>query len=865
LAALAGGGPENAVLIVDPRSDDAKHVANYYRASRNIPDRNVIYMAPDADSYAEWVAFQLPALRGMLANRAIQDHVDYIILPPGGRYSVPAAGLVFDPCWVVNDFSITGAYTMAPIAESILLGDVVSRRNHYAASTNAAIAFDAGMGWREGSPDPRSAERYFIAAMLGYSGPRGNTIDDTVAMIERSVAADGTRPAGTFYYMRTTDQARSAPRHDAYPVAVASLANFGGQAEELAAVLPEGRHDCLGIMTGWAGPDINGTDMTILPGAFCDHLTSFAAAFGTASQTKVSAWIAKGASGSWGAVQEPCNYAGKFPHAGVHVYYYQGLSLGEAVFRSVAFVPFQMLLYGDPLTRPFADIPVVSVPDAPTIPVSGVIELTPSATGGRPGFAVGLFELLIDGAVHSAVPIGGRFVVDTAELADGWHDVRVIGYEASPIATQGRWVGSIEVNNRGYTTQLTVSPGAVNPSGTFDVDVSATGGAVREIRLRHNHRVIAATQQATDSFTVPNRVLGAGSVSLSTVAEFDGGTLAYSKPADMGIVTAESVLRPLFGNSPPVAYDYTADVPANEPFLLDLPALDPDGDALSYSIIDGPGQATMATGGGAALLRPSLDARGTDMVTFVADDGLNKSNEATVRVRYGGCGAVGLNAGRVEVDLELEGVRYAVTRELMLQLSGCGTVDHRRAPVTVEVSGRGWIVLEDVPECVTWLTVQEGHTLRRRVEVVFDACAVARIDLTGSRRLRAGDLETDTVAQDNVVDIVDYAIVASLWGETADPNSVYGGDIDGDGTCGEADLAITLKNQRASGDPAEVNPNGGAVDRSVSRTQRDATGGRRRVAVSSLPLANVARADVNGDGVLDDRDVRAFVRKYVSP
>jgi uncharacterized protein (TIGR03790 family) len=68
----------------------------------------------------------------------------------------------------------------------------------------------------------------------------------------------------------------------------------------------------------------------VLPGAFCDHLTSYAATFDSSAQTKMSRWISKGASGTSGAVEEPCNYAGKFPHARLHVFYRQGLSLGEA-------------------------------------------------------------------------------------------------------------------------------------------------------------------------------------------------------------------------------------------------------------------------------------------------------------------------------------------------------------------------------------------------------------------------------------------------------------------------------------------------------------------------------------------------------
>src|SRR5690606_33177530 len=133
----------------------------------------------------------------------------------------------------------------------------------------------------------------------------------------------------------------------------AAITSRGGTASTLSGVLPENHNDCLGIVTGWADPDIDGAPMTLLPGAFADHLTSWAATFDINNQTKISAWIRRGASGSAGTVEEPCNYPGKFPHANLHAFYFQGLSLGEAYFRSLGHLPFQGLFIGDPLTRPF--------------------------------------------------------------------------------------------------------------------------------------------------------------------------------------------------------------------------------------------------------------------------------------------------------------------------------------------------------------------------------------------------------------------------------------------------------------------------------------------------------------------------------
>ncbi len=70
----------------------------------------------------------------------------------------------------------------------------------------------AGQGWNGGLPsDERLSRHYFIGALLGYTGLRGNTPEELIAMIDRSIAADGSHPNGTFYFMETSDSARSGP------------------------------------------------------------------------------------------------------------------------------------------------------------------------------------------------------------------------------------------------------------------------------------------------------------------------------------------------------------------------------------------------------------------------------------------------------------------------------------------------------------------------------------------------------------------------------------------------------------------------------------------------------------------------------
>ena len=80
---VAGGGPENAVVIVNDDSESSKLIANHYVRLRKIPSRNVIHLSgiPDREK-TNLETFKskilLPILQ-QLKVRKIQDSVDYIL------------------------------------------------------------------------------------------------------------------------------------------------------------------------------------------------------------------------------------------------------------------------------------------------------------------------------------------------------------------------------------------------------------------------------------------------------------------------------------------------------------------------------------------------------------------------------------------------------------------------------------------------------------------------------------------------------------------------------------------------------------------------------------------------------------------
>lgn len=630
--ALAGGSPERTLLIIDPANPTSLYLGNYYKHARNIPDSHVLYMQPGAFDFQEFRDQNIPALLGTMAHREIADSVDFVVVSADDRFFISAPGLVNDGCSPVRRFSLSGAYTMSFIADEVLGGLPITTSNRYF-SPNEARAFSSEVRYLGGRPSGSpSARRYLLGTQLGYTGERGNTIDDLIAMIDRSVAVDGTFPAGTFYFMETNDSARSDPRDGLFDAAVSAIQALGGQAVHLMGILPPaGSHDCLGIMTGIAEPGVDNADITILPGAICDHLTSFAATFDTSAQEKLSRWIANGASGSWGAVEEPCNYAQKFPHPKVHAQYFEGLSLGEALLRSVAFVPFQMLLYGDPLTRPFAHIPGVSITNMPTEPVGeDAVVLDYVGTTTHPDATVSRYQLFIDGRRVADIDDGFPLVLLTSQLSDGWHELRLLGSDSTLIESAGSFVAPLIVDRRGQEVSVAAQTTAGDLGTLFSFDVHADVRGAVQVRLVQNGRVLDSVEGCGGTLSVHGSVLGAGITRVQGEALLYDGTVVRSEPIELSIDFA--------GSTPmvPEARGYTMPVLMDEPVLVPLPVTtSAPMDQQGWVVLEGPAQATLlGDHEGYVILDPDAGASGSDTIRFRVDSPDGNSQTATVTILY---------------------------------------------------------------------------------------------------------------------------------------------------------------------------------------------------------------------------------------
>lgn len=187
----------------------------------------------------------------------------------------------------------------------------------------------------------------------------GTDTDAVLALVDRGVAADGTRPFGDGYLIRTTDADRST-RSPLFEQTVELFDHDGGlmltyldNADGAGLDYLEDTADVLFYFTGLANVPQIATN-TYLPGAMADHLTSYGGEVPTSSQMSAVAWLEAGATGSYGTVVEPCNYPAKFPNPVVATaHYFRGQTLVEAYWKSVA-MPGEGLFIGEPLARPWA-------------------------------------------------------------------------------------------------------------------------------------------------------------------------------------------------------------------------------------------------------------------------------------------------------------------------------------------------------------------------------------------------------------------------------------------------------------------------------------------------------------------------------
>ncbi len=303
-------------MIVNDSDPLSQQIADYYQQQRHIPAEQVIHI-------------HLPLRRAVLSKgefESIKQQIDE---------KTPKHVQAFVLTWVqpfrVECMSITTAFAAGFDPAFCAEGCKPTRNSPYFASEAAKP--NEKHGWRP---------------TMVLAAP---TFAEAKKIIDRGVAADFTRPSGSAYLLKTSDQARSS-RAAFFPEIKDKLGPFW-PVNYLEQEFIAGRDDVMFYFTGLTRvPHI--AENRYLPGAVADHLTSAGGVMSGSDQMSIMEWLKAGATGSYGAVVEPCNFPAKFPNPGILMYFYlRGSSLIEAYWKSVA-QPGQGIFVGEPLAKPFA-------------------------------------------------------------------------------------------------------------------------------------------------------------------------------------------------------------------------------------------------------------------------------------------------------------------------------------------------------------------------------------------------------------------------------------------------------------------------------------------------------------------------------
>ena len=289
---LAGGGPENVLVVVNPQSPASVVIADCYVRLRQVPEGNVFRLAWDPKQQTTDVeTFRQKILGPILTEieaRGLREQIDCVayssdfpwgidVKPdpettsketekaqapsskpaepkgpqagkdapassppkPGSRRHRSAVG--------PTTCSLNGlTYLYQPVMEGNFGGYLNMQSNQYlrgvapAEKRTATRAFRSTLHFGAAGELVESGGRsYLLCTVLDVTAGRGNSVAEVLNYLERAAKADGTHPKGTIYYCQNGD-IRSRIRQGAFLESVDELKRLG------VAALLLGQPDLLG-------------------------------------------------------------------------------------------------------------------------------------------------------------------------------------------------------------------------------------------------------------------------------------------------------------------------------------------------------------------------------------------------------------------------------------------------------------------------------------------------------------------------------------------------------------------------------------------------------------------------------------------
>jgi uncharacterized protein (TIGR03790 family) len=324
--------PKHVAVVYNQNDPDSTEVARYYIQARQIPDKNLIPVKLPVKGGGNIGPAELNPLKATIEAK-LTDEMQVMVL----MWKTPFA---------VRCNSITSALTLG----------FDEKQCENGCSTGKASPY-----FNSGSRMPYRDHKIRPSMLLPT-----DDVAAAKALIDRGVLAGFNVSEATGYFLRTSDTARSRPRERFFPPDFSTVTSRKLRLRSPKTDFIRDKKDIMFYLTGLAEVKHLET-LNFLPGAIADHLTSAGGILDKAYQMQITRWLDAGATGSYGAVAEPCNHWQKFPNPQVLMsHYLAGETLIEAYWKSVAW-PAQGLFIGEPLAAPYQRINLNPNPILPNV------------------------------------------------------------------------------------------------------------------------------------------------------------------------------------------------------------------------------------------------------------------------------------------------------------------------------------------------------------------------------------------------------------------------------------------------------------------------------------------------------------------
>ena len=381
------------------------------------------------------------------------------------------------------------------------------------------IGFAGTTSWgRNGLPvGDLAGPRYLLSVVLAVTSGRGTSVEESIDHLTRAVNADATGEASTFYFSNSSD-VRSTTRMPLMPTAAVKLRELGHKVVIDQERLPQDQDKLMGVMLGSANYEWPVT-CTMLPGAIADNLTSTSGVLHEENgQTSMVELLRAGAAGTSGTVTEPYALQFKFPTPLMYAYYASGATLAEAFYLSVE-SPYQLLIVGDPLCRPFGDehnelFTLEALNDTPES-----VDLRLQFWRAFPISAARMsrMELFFSGRLASVTQPAESIRVKKLGLPLGWHEVTVTGVSKHPL--QMRTSQSTYVLIGEESACPTLEAELVEQAGVRSLKLMVKAPNATRVAVEHLGRNLFEGDEA--EYVVDIQKVGHGPVRLTPLAQIN--------------------------------------------------------------------------------------------------------------------------------------------------------------------------------------------------------------------------------------------------------------------------------------------------------------------------------------------------------